>query len=276
MMSANIIDATEADFEYQVLVYSQEIPVLVDFWAEWCAPCRVLGPMLEKLTKEAQGDFRLAKVNVDENPNLAKRYQVRSIPAVKAFREGKVVAEFLGVRPESQIKELIRSFAPTPGDLAIEKGLNLLELGQPTQAEVAFRQSLAESPGNPKALLGLARSLIYQNQADESLEIIQNFPVSRELNSAEALLPLAEALADYSRNGLDDNRPLDATYANAIRLIQRGNFEAALDGLLDILRQEKRFRDGLARKVILAIFEVLGDNSPVTTEYRRELANILF
>jgi putative thioredoxin len=280
MASSNIVNVSEADFEYEVLAFSQQIPVVVDFWAVWCAPCRALEPILEKLVEEAQGGFRLARVNVDDNPNLAKRYQVYSIPAVKAFRDGRVAAEFSGVRPEPQVREFLRSVSPSPADLAVEKGLSLLALHQPRAAEAAFRLALEGFESHPAALLGLSRSLIYQGKIQESLEILRNFPVSREYSAAETLRIIPEALAISTENaGQDaslDDEPLEAAYKNTLRLLKRGNLEAALDGLLDILRQDKRFRDGQARKVILAIFELLGENDPITVQYRSELASVLF
>jgi putative thioredoxin len=276
MMSEFIFDATEADFEFKVLARSQEIPVIVDFWAEWCAPCRVLGPILEKLTNEANGQFRLARVNVDENPNLAKSYDIRSIPVVKAFKDGRMVSEFVGARPENQIRDFIRGFAPNPGDLALEKGLSLLQMHQPAQAEIAFRQTLQTAPDNPQALLGFIRSLLYQGKAQESLPVIQTFPASREYNTAQMLLPLVETLQEETRDFIDPDDTLDAAFDNSVRLIQRGNFEASMDGLLDILRQDKNYRNGLARQIILAIFELIGENDPVTREYRQELASVLF
>lgn len=275
-MLPDIIDVNESDFEFQVLAYSQEIPVLVDFWAPWCAPCRVLSPILEKLAEEAQGGFRLAKVNVDENSNLSKRYQVHSIPAVKAFREGRIVAEFSGLRPENQVREFLRSIAPSASDLAIEKGNSLLQMRQARQAELAFREALAEDNNHPVALLGLCRSLLQQGLGRHSLEILKQFPASREYNSAQALLPLAEALASSQDDQKETENPLDAAFQRAVRLIQRGNIEAALDGLLDILREEKRYRNGKAKQLILAVFELLGETDPITQNYRSELASVLF
>jgi putative thioredoxin len=276
MASDFIVNVTEADFEYQVLVYSEEVPVVVDFWAEWCAPCRVIGPILEKLTQEAQGGFRLAKLNVDTNPNLASRYQVRSIPAVKVFRDHRVVAEFTGVRPEPQLREFLRGIAPSPSDLALEKGQSLLQSHNPDKAEIAFRQVLEDTPNNPYALLGLSKSLLSQGKYQDSLVILRNFPASREFNSAEALRPLAEAMLNPLQGDFNLDDPLDASYSNTLRLIRRNNFEAAMDGLLDILRQDKRYRSGLARRLILAILELLGEEEPKSREYRSELASVLF
>lgn len=276
MASDFIIDVTEADFELKVLAYSQEIPVVVDFWAEWCAPCRVLGPILEKFTNEASGSFRLAKVNVDENPNLSKRYQIHSIPAVKAFRESRIISEFTGLRSEPQIKDFLNNIAPSPSDLSIEKGYSMLDMHRPVEAEHSFRQALEGLPSHPRALLGLCKSLLWQGRAKESSLILATFPASREYGAAETLRPLAEALVQLDQYIVDLDNPLDAAYTNAIRLVSRGNFEAAMDGLLDILRQDKRFRGGQAHKLILAILELFGEKDPIGQEYRSELALALF
>ncbi|MEW5870083.1 MAG: thioredoxin [Chloroflexota bacterium] len=272
-----IIEVNEADFEYQVLTYSQQTPVVVDFWAEWCAPCRVLGPMLERLANEAQGGFRLAKVNVDANQNLAIRYGVRSIPAVKAFRNGQVIAEFVGVQPEERLRQFLREIAPSPNDLLLEKGFSLLDMQKAEQAETAFRKLLEEAPENSQALLGLARSLLMQGLGREANTILANFPTSREYSKAEMLRPLSQALsqvetADYP----ESDEPLEAAFYNTLRLVRRGNLEAAMDGLLDILRQDKHYSDGRARLVMVALLEMMGDNHPITPQYRRELASVLF
>lgn len=276
MASDNIIDVSEADFEYQVLAYSQHIPVVVDFWAEWCVPCRTLGPMLERLTLEAGGTFRLAKVNVDQNQNLSLRYNVRSIPAVKAFRDGKMVSEFVGMQPEPKLKEWLRALAPSSTDLLLEKGLSLISEGEWVSSQEAFQEILKVNPDSAPALFGLAKSILAQGQVDEAQRILQSLPPSREFARAEALLPLTQALIRQQNGENNHDQPLEAAYQRALRLILRGNIPASLDGLLDILREDKYFRDGEVRQVILGLFELMGDENPVTRQYRQELASVLF
>ena len=277
MVTPDIIDVNEADFEYQVLAYSQQAPVVVDFWAEWCGPCKVLGPILERLAEEAEGAFRLAKVDVDKNPGLAMRYNVRGIPAVKAFRDGRVVSEFTGAQPEPRVREFIRALAPSHDDLALEKAASLLEARRPAEAEQVYLDILDESPENPAALLGLAKSLLMQGRGREAVDVLAEFPASKEYARAEQLRPLAEALARQESGpaGGDDGE-LEAAYTNALRLFTRGNIEAALDGLLDVLRQDRRYRGGEAHRALLGLFELLGEESDLTRQYRRELAAILF
>lgn len=277
MTSDFIVNVTESDFEYQVLAYSQNVPVVVDFWAEWCVPCRTLGPVLERLAEEGQGSFRLAKVNVDDNPNLAMRYAVRSIPIVKAFRHGKVIAEFIGLQPEQRVRDFVRAIAPSESDLLLEKSFSLLDSGQIQQAEDTFRQVLEKTENHPRALLGLARCLLLQGQGQESFAILMNFPASREYQSAEMLLPLSQALLDQEKGKkFETEKPQDAVYNNAIRLVKHQQIEAAMDGLLDILREDKHYRSGLAREMIVALLESLGENNPTTRQYRNELASVLF
>jgi putative thioredoxin len=271
-----IIDVSEADFEYKVLIYSQTVPVLVDFWAEWCAPCRILGPLLERLAQEAAGGFRLAKINVDENPGLARRYNVSSIPMVKAFRDGQVVSEFTGALPEPRIRDFLRALAPSPMDLLLEKGYGLIEMKQWGNAEKVFSEYLVEYPNHSGAMLGLVKSILLQGRGAEALKLIRKFPDGKNFTRAESMLPLAGALARFQAGETYSEDPLEAAYLNALRLVARGNHAAAMDGLLDVLRQNKHFRDGEVRRVMVGIFELLGDENPLTQQYRSELAMVLF
>jgi len=274
--SEYIVDVSETDFEYEVINYSRNTPVVVDFWAVWCGPCKTLTPILEKLAEEAHGAFRLAKVNVDDNPNLALRYGVRSIPAVKAFQQGQVVSEFTGAQPEPRVREFIRSLAPSPGDLAEEKAKSLLGSHRWPEAERSFRQVLEQTPDRPPALLGLAKSLLAQGRSGEAAGILRTFPSSREYLAAQLLTPLADAFNDLNQGKLPEDDPLEAAFRNALRLASRGNIPSALDGMLDILRQEKQFMNGRVRQVFLGLLELLGEEDPQTRQYRTELASVLF
>ncbi len=277
MPQADIVTVSEADFDQEVLQYSRQRPVVVDFWAPWCGPCRVIGPILERLALEAQGAFRLAKVNVDENPTLAMRYGVRGIPTVKGFVNGQVVGEFVGALPEAQIRAFVRKLAPSPTDLALEKGDSLLGMHDWQGAEAVYREVLQQRPELAHARLGLAKALIMQGRAREALPLLRDFPASKEYQAAQMLLPLAEALvwAETHPAGESDD-PLEAMYRRALALLRRGNVEAAMDGLLEIIRRDKHYRDDMPRKILLGIFEVLGQQHPLTKQYRRELSMALF
>lgn len=268
-----ILNVDEKSFEFEVLFYSKNIPVLVDFWATWCQPCKHLSPMLESVVTEADGALRLAKVDVDANPKLAMQYQVRSIPTVVAFQDGKVVAEFSGVISQTQLDEFVELLLPPSQiDLELEKAISLLELHEWKQAEEVFRNLTISEDCPPAAYLGLAKSLIPQGKPQEALKILKNFPASKEYRQAEAMLPLALDLC----SPLDPESDLDAMYANCLKLVNRGNLLAALDGLLEVLNNDRNFRKGKAKNAFLALLELLGEQDSQTRSYRDELSRILF
>ena len=277
MTSQFVIDVDEMNFEYEVIAFSKNKPVLVDFWAEWCHPCKTLSPILEKIVNEANGSLRLAKVNIDQNPNLAMQFNVRSIPTVKAFIEGQVSSEFVGVQPEARLRELIKNLTPpSPIDLDLSKAQNLLLSQDWHKAEPLLRKVLDEKKESPAALLGLAKVLLAQDQPEESLKVLDNIPSSREVSQAEILKPLAQILIDFHNDILPNENDLDAIFMNSIRLTCKAKYQIALDGLIDILRQDKQYRNKTAQKVVLAILEIMGEEDPDTRAYRAELASVLF
>jgi len=276
MNSPNIIDVTEANFEYEVINFSHKIPVVVDFWAEWCVPCKMLDPILRKINDERGGDFRIARVNVDENQNLAIRYNVRGIPNVKAFRNGSFVSEFSGVQTETKIRQFLNDLIPSPLDLNLDKANSLLAVENWSDSYKAFRQVLKDRPGHANALLGLSKTLLVQGRATEARDILNSFPVSPEFSSAERLKPLAKILTSYQEREVDLDDPTQATYQHALKLVTMGNLPAAMDGILDVLRKDKYYKGGEAKQVILSLFEILGPDNPTTREYQSELASILF
>lgn len=276
-LSEHILDVDEAGFESEVILRSHEVPVVVDFWAPWCGPCKFLSPILERKAIEAGGDFLLAKVNVDDNPNLAIRFGVQGIPAVKAFRDGELVAEFVGAQPESMVQKFLDGIVPSEGQLAVNEALSLLGTRHYPDAERAFRDVLELDETNADAALGLVESLLMQGNGKEALQVLQNFPSGTAWARAEQHKPLAELLAEIDSTDVDEtDDPLEAGLHQSARLIARGNLEAAMDGLLDLLRQDKGYRDGLPRKIMLSLFTLLGDDDPVTRRYRDEMASVLF
>lgn len=276
-MAANIIDVTESDFEFEVMAYSQNLPVVVDFWASWCRPCKTLGPLLESITREAEGAFRLARVDVDANPTLALRFSVRSIPTVKAFSGAQVVSEFVGLIPEERLREFISKITPpSPLTLALEKAESLLAMHQWAAAEKMFRDLIGQYPDHGVCTFGLVKALLAQNKNRESLEILRNFPPSKQYAQAQKLLPYAEAARDALNGTLPEENELDAAFHTAVRLAGRGNLEAALDGLIDILRRDRNHRGGRTRLVILSLLDIMGDDNESTRQYRSELASVLF
>lgn len=272
-----IYDVTENSFADDVLTRSHEVPVVVDFWAPWCGPCRTLGPLLERLVAEGDGAWVLAKVNVDAASRLSAEYSVRGIPAVKAFRGGQVVAEFSGAQPEPRVREFLRKLAPSPADVALDQGASLLATRKWEEAAGAFRRARELDPSNGPAAYGLVRALAASGQGCEALELIEDFPRSDEAVKAEAFRDLAEALCEVEplEPPIDDD-PLDAQFHQAARLFARRQWEASLDGLLDVIRANKRYRNGAPRKFILAVFVLLGEEDPLTQRYRAELASALY
>ncbi len=271
-----IKEVSEADFEYEVISYSLNTPVVVDFWADWCRPCKPLTMLLERVAHESQGGFRLALVDSDKNPNLAIRFNVRSLPTVKVFSGGAVVAEFVGAQPESRVREFLAQIQPpSPAALMIEKGVSLAANEDWQGAEQVFRDALDLGPDSPEGLLGLARSLLAQGKSHEALSILTSFPASRQYNQAQTLMPLGMEMENLRRISfevdLDDRQ---AAYWNSIRLASRARVTQALDGLMDLLRTEKQ--DQAARKMALALLELLGNDNSSTREYRKELSAILF
>lgn len=278
MMSSEFIKSvTESDFEYEVLAYSQNTPVIVDFWADWCKPCKMLSPILEKLVDEAGGSFRLAKVDADVNPNLVLKYSIRSIPTVLAFSQGNRISDFAGLQPESRVREFINQILPpSPASLLVQKGDSLLAMGELERSRQAYDEAIHITEDYPGALLGLMKIDLLEGNAPAARASLRVFPACKEYNEAERLLPLMKAMQDAVSGSLPNETDLDLAFQNSIRLALRGNILACLDGLMDILRADKHFRRERGKEVVLAILDLMNQESEMTRNYRKELTNILF
>jgi putative thioredoxin len=272
MTDDNIIEVNEANFIPDVIERSKRQPVIVDFWAPWCGPCRMLSPILEKVTTEANGDFALAKINSDDNQRLAQQYGVQGIPAVKLFRDGKVVAEFVGARPEPQVRAFLKQYAPAKADLAFTAALALMDEGRWPEAETALQNILTQSPTRDEASLALGRVRLRMGHGAEAAAALASIPNDvPESAAAERLGPLVQLLtpAEDAGDGFDEQ------YQAAADLARPGRYAEAMDVLLAILRKNRTSRNGAAKQALLAMFELLGDD-PLVKDYRRQLANVLF
>jgi putative thioredoxin len=267
-----VIEVDEASFEREVIARSQDAPVVIDFWAPWCGPCRTLGPTLERLASEAKGAWVLAKVNVDENQRLATMFRIQSIPAVKAVHNGKIVDEFVGAQPESQVRTWLKRFVPEKGDSLLEVA-QAMESSDPQGAAARYRLILGEEPQNVEAMFNLGRLLLMQGES-EGVETLLQLPASTPLYArAHALLPLADFFAAADRPSDGDSA---ARYRRAATLARSDAYAAAMDELLAIVARDRAFHDDGARKALIGLFAALGDENPLVSAYRRKLANTLF
>jgi putative thioredoxin len=275
-----VIDVGDHDFETAVLERSKATPVVVDFWAPWCGPCRTLGPVLERLADEHGGAFVLAKVNVDEAPAVAQAFNVQSIPAVKGFRDGMLVAEFVGAQPEATVRKLLELVMPTEADrLVAEAGAS-----EAADAEPKLARALELEPRHAGALVAMARLLAGRGDATGALRLLEL------VSPPSPLLAEAERLAAELRthgDGAGDEAALRARLATSPDDLQArldlgrtlaalGRHEEALAELLAVVQRDRSFGDDAARKAMVDLFAVLGGDHPLTDRYRGELAKALF
>ncbi|WP_417776929.1 thioredoxin [Stutzerimonas xanthomarina] len=283
-----IFDVTSANFEQLVLENSFHKPVLVDFWAEWCAPCKALMPLLAKITEEYQGELVLAKVNCDIEQDVVARFGVRSLPTVVLFKDGQPVDGFAGAQPESAIRAMLEPHVQAPAapeaDL-LESAQALFAEGRISEAENLLKQLLAEDNENAAALILYARCLAERGELGEAelvLDAVKGDEHKQALAGARAQLTflrqandlpeVADLKSRLAQNAEDD----EAAYQLAVQQLARQQYEAALEGLLKLFVRNRGYAEGLAHKTLLQVFDLLGSEHPLVTTYRRKLYQALY
>ncbi len=289
--AAVIKDGSLETFAEDVIQASMAVPVLVDFWAPWCGPCKQLTPVLEKVVKQAGGKVRLVKINIDDNPEIAQQLRIQSVPTVYAFVGGQPVTGFAGAQPESQIKALIERLlggAPVEDEAAadLEAAKAAAEAGDTPTAAAIYNAILRDEPGNAEAIGGLARCLISAGQLDEAAAWLEKAPketaTHAEVVGAKAALQLAEESGELgdpkaltARLDADPNDH-EARYQLATVLFLRGQAEPAMEQLCRIVKADRMWEDERARKQMVRFFEALGPKHPTTLKGRRMLSSVLF
>ena len=279
-MAEHDLDVGLADFQQHVLDESNIRPVVVDFWAPWCGPCKSLKPVLEKLAAEYGGKFLLAKINSDDNQDLATRYGVRGIPSVKAFRNGEPVDEFSGALPENEVRAFLDRLLPGQADELREQAAGMRLAGDTTGALQMLAEASKLDPAHVGVRLDATEIMLDLGEADEARRLIGNLP-----NDADPRVPQLRARLQFMGEATEDQaalgarlaaneNDLEARLALAKLCVADGQYEAGMDHLLEIVRRDRGFEDDIGRKTLLSVFELLGGGE-LASQYRRKLASAL-
>ena len=282
----NALDVSQADFEEKVVAASQKQPVVIDFWAPWCAPCKVLKPILEKLAGEYEGKFKLAKVNSDENPEISARYAVRGIPSVKAMVDGKIVNEFTGALPESMVRDWLDKIIPSPAEELRREAQQQSEAGDLDGALQKLTEASTLDADNEWVRVDAAEILLAMGNPDDAQPLLDSLKDPDILKDARVLQLKAQVrLAEMREEGESEaelaavismnENDLESRLKLANVLIAANKPAEGMDQLLEIVRRDRKFKDDIGRKMLLDVFNLLGGQHELVAEYRRKLASIL-
>ena len=273
------IDVTDADFQQKVLERSKEVPVVLDLWAPWCGPCRQLAPILENLEKERDGQFELVKINVDENPQVASALRAQSIPLVYGFRDGKAVAQFVGLQPPAAIRQFLDQLIPSELELTLAEAGRALNAGDTVVAEALIDKAEAIDAKHDAVRFSRASLLTVKEDYPAAIEILSGIPsnghdeVARLLARARLNSGTDKSIEALAAEAAAGDITASIYYSKA--LASQGDYRRALETLLGAVKKDPSYDEGAARKAMLDLFEIMGSKDPLTREYRGLLSSAL-
>ena len=279
-----IQEITDDDFQKEVVVRSHEVPVLVDFWAAWCGPCRVLGPTLERLVNEAQGKFVLAKIDVDRSPRHAQAFGVRGIPTVIAFRNGKLVAEFSGALPEESVREFLKRVIPSEADANVARA-DARRKDDPDAAEALYREALSAEASHRGAAVGLAEILVTRGETAEASTLVDSLvpagSLADRIAHLQSEIKLRRQKPEMSegelRKRIDESDKAGPLLLDLGKLLAaEKRYPEALEVLLQAAQGDRKLAEGEAKDLMVEIFHAIGVRSPLADEYRTKLTRLLY
>ncbi len=283
---ADVFDVVPGRFEQQVIEASRKRAIVVDFWAEWCAPCRALSPILERVVRSFEGRAALAKVDIERDREVATRYGVQSIPNVKVFREGKVAGEFIGALPEPQVRRILESLIPSRADELVLSADRLVEEEDLEQAERHYRSALELQPDHAPALLRLGMMALERGEMNEARDVLSRIEENApEHEAAQGLLGRIQFRETCRQGGgreacqrraAQNEKDLDALYELACCLAADGEYEPALERFLKVLSADRTYHEGASKEAMLRVFSLVGTRSELADRYRKQMAGVLY
>jgi putative thioredoxin len=270
------MDYNTNDFQKDVIEASFTAPVLVDFWAEWCGPCRILGPVLEKLVAENNGAWNLVKLNTEAFPDIARRYNIRSIPNVKLFVDGKPAHEFVGALPEHAVREWLKKTIPGKYDKLLGRAEQLLDEEKPNEARSLLEEVVTNEPGNEKARILLAKIVLYEDPG-EAMRLVDTIEEHSKLfDLASSIKTFGRLLTLHKDPSLLPDGEVKSLYYSAIESLQSRDYDGALAKFIDVIRNDRYYDDDGSRKAVIALFKYLGEEHVLTVKYRRDFGSALY